>query len=125
MIDLEGDLACQRDEVTCHFEQILREREAEYETRTRDLKNSLTVSEDRHRQAIRELDVCRSALQSMEEDVRGKTEELVRVEREVRERQWALEDQGSLQEGVIRDLEKRLAQTELKLSNQAEDFVQQ
>lgn len=124
MADLEGDLACQRDELTSHFEQILREREAEYETRTRDLRTSLSTSEDKHRQTLRELDVCKSAMHSLEEESRGRGEELVRVGREVREKQWALEDQSSLQEGVVRDLERRLAQTEAKLSKQAEEFVQ-
>ena len=123
MVDLEGDLACQRDEITAHFEQILREREHEYETRTRDIRSAHSSSEDKLRGAARELEACKSAMVSLEKESRNRAEDLVRVEKEVREKQWALEDQGSLQEGVIRDLEKRLSQTESKLGKQAEEFV--
>ena len=123
MVDLEGNLACQRDEITTHFEQILREREHEYETRTKDIRSAHASSEDKLRVAVREVEACKSAMASLKEESRSRAEDLVRVEKEVREKQWALEDQGSLQDGVIRDLEKRLSQTEAKLGKQAEEFV--
>ncbi len=123
MTDLEGDLASQRDEITSHFEQILRERDSENELRMTDLRSALAASENKYRETVRELESCRAAILSLKDETKSKTEAIVKAEKKIRERQWALEDRESEQEGRVRELERRLANNETKLNRQADEFV--
>ncbi len=123
LTDLEGDLASQRDEITSHFEQIIRERDSENELRTRDLRTALATIENKYRESVRELEACKAVMASLTDEAKAKTEELLKAEKEVRERQWALEDHSNEQEARVRELQRRLTAAETQLGKQGDEFA--
>lgn len=122
LVTLEGNMHCQREELSTTFEQVLKEREREYEERKEELQSALTACETKLRDTTRELQVCRSSYLSLEEEAKERADKLVRTEKETRAQQWALEDQRCEQEACIKDLERKLSQSQSVLLSQTEEF---
>ena len=122
LITMEGDIHCQQDELSARFEQVLKEREREYEGKRGELQSALTTCEATLRETTRELQVCRSSYLSLEKEAKERADDLVRAEKETKSQQWALEDQRCMQDALISDLERTLSQSQSALCCRNKEF---
>ena len=122
LMALEGDIHCQHDELSARFEHVLKDREREYEVKSRELQSALTACETKLRETKRELQVSQCSYLSLENESKEKADDLVRIDKEARAQQWALEDLRCMQDAQVKDLERKLSQSQLTLCSQNKEF---
>ena len=85
--------------------------------------NSQLLSKESHiKQLEREIKMAQTAKASSEENAKGKESEIARMEREMRELQWKMEDTNSCLESKVAELQLQLEQTQAVARSHQEDF---
>lgn len=119
---IQAELEGQAEQLSASFEQTLREREREYEQRRDELQSTLTLCETSVRKTSQELQLCQANCMLLERDAKEKADERERIEKEYRSQLRSLEDQKCVHESQIRELEKKLSQSQFSLSRELDEF---
>ena len=122
LLEVEGDIQCQRDSILAEFDELSRQREHEHQMKVAELNSQLLSRESRVKQLEREIRLAQSARTSSEEQAKDKESEVTRMEREMRELQWKMEDTSNCLESRVAELQLQLEQTQTVSKAYQEDF---
>ena len=122
LLEVEGDVLCQRDQISAEFDELARQREHEHQMKVGEINSQLLSKETQVRQLERELKAAQTARASSEEQSKDRESEVGRLEREARELQWKMEDATNLLEGRVAELQSQLEQTQVMARTHQEDF---
>ena len=122
LLEVEGDIQCQRDSISAEFDELSRKRDHEHQLKVTELNSQLLLMENQNKQLERELRVAQCARASSEEQTKDRESEVVRMERELRELQWKMEDTSNSLESRVAELQTQLEQTQTVARSHLEDF---
>ena len=122
LLEVEGDIQCQRNHISAEFDQLSRQREHEHQMKVSELNSQLLSKESQVKQLEREIKMALTARASSEEQAKGKESEVVRLEREMRELQWKMEDTNSCLESRVAELQAQLEQTQAMARSHQDDI---
>ena len=122
LLEVEGDIQCQRNHISAEFDELSRQREHEHQMKVSELNSQLLSKESQVKQLEREIKIALTARASSEKQAKGKESEVARIEREMRELQWKMEDTSSCLESRVAELQAQLEQTQAVARSHQEDF---
>lgn len=122
LLEVEGDIQCQRERISTEYDELSRQREHEHQMKVSELNSQLLSKESQVRQLERELKVAQTARASSEEQTKDRESEVARLERQARELQWKMDDATNLLENRVAELQTQLEQTQAMARTHQEDF---
>ena len=122
---LEIDLQTQqhKEQMGADFEQILRQKDHEHQLKVDELNATSLRHEAHARQLQREVRVHQSAQETVQEERRGKEEDVGRLEKQLKLKEWEREDTERMAEARIKELESKLTQSQTANESLQKDFM--
>ena len=112
----------QRERMAAELDWALRCRDREHQSKVSELSAVVLSREAQVRQLGRELQLARSAEEGSKEDASSRAGEVVRLEKQLREKQWEAEDAVKERDARIAELEGQLAHTQSSMKTLQSDF---